>query len=104
MEEIELAYAVLPLSDDQYKSIRGLIAIKLEEMCNAFLRRAEKFLERVRSATKSDMSRIRKDFTKFENWYREIVELHKNFDIWHSIIDKVNELMREIRREFYRRV
>ncbi|NPA71082.1 MAG: hypothetical protein GXO26_09770 [Crenarchaeota archaeon] len=103
-EGVEFLYSILELSEDQYKSIRNLVAKKLEILCNSLISRVEKLIEDVRSCKGREVRKYRKALQEIEESFRKIAEFHKMFDIRHSIFDKLNKAMSELRAEFYRRL
>ncbi len=104
IEGIELVYSVIELSEEQYKSVRHLVVKKLEVLCNSLMKRIESLLERVRSCQGREVRKYRRELQELEESYRKIVEFHKIFDVRHSIFEKLNRTMAELRAEFYRRL
>lgn len=104
VENVEFIVSVIELTEEQYKSIRVLVSKKLEVECRKLLKRIEGLLGRVRSSDRKIIRSLRQEFTRIENDFKRLTELHKYFDIRHSIFEKVNEAMSILRAEFYRRL
>ena len=104
IEGIELVYSVVELSEEQYKSVRHLVVKKLEILCNSLLKRVESLLERVKSCQGREVRQYRKELQELEESYRKVVEFHKVFDVRHSVFERLNRAMAELRAEFYRRL
>ncbi|NPA23200.1 MAG: hypothetical protein GXO23_02760 [Crenarchaeota archaeon] len=103
-EGVEFLYSIIELSEEQYKNIRNLIAKKLEILCNSLIGKIEKLLENVKSCKGREVRRYRKNLQEIEESFKKIAEFHKVFDIRHSIFDRLNRYMSELRAEFYRRL
>ncbi len=103
-EGVEFLYSIVELTEDQYKAVRNLVAKKLEVLCQSMISRVESFLEQVRSTSPREVRKLRKTLQEIEESFKKIVEFHKVFDIKHSIFDRLNKLMSELRAEFYRRL
>jgi hypothetical protein len=99
--EGELAYALVELTEEQFRAVRTLIARKLESEDRKLLSYGEALLKRVRSS-KSNKS-IDKEYARFDRLYRRLVMLHEVFDIKPDLLNKVMDLARELRIEYERR-
>ncbi len=103
-ENIELIYSIVELSEEQFKSVRNLVVKKLETLCNNMIERVERLIDDIRSMPPRQVRKFRKTLQEIEDSFRKIVEFHKVFDVRHSIFDRLNKLMSELRAEFYRRL
>ncbi len=103
-EGVEFLYSIIELSEEQYKSIRNLIVKKLEILCNSLINKVEKLLENVKSCRGREVKKYRRSLQEIEESFKKIAEFHKVFDVRHSIFDRLNRYMSELRAEFYRRL
>ncbi|NPB01261.1 MAG: hypothetical protein GXO10_07790 [Crenarchaeota archaeon] len=103
-EGIEFLYSIIELSEDQYKNVRNLVIKKLEILCTSLINKVEKLVEDVKSCKGREVRKYRKVLQEIEESFRKIAEFHKVFDVRHSIFDKLNRAMSELRAEFYRRL
>lgn len=98
--EGEFAYAVIELTDEQFKAVRPMIVRRLEVDCQRLISWGEALLRRIRSQR---IEGIKKELLRFEREYRRLVSIHEVFDVRHEPLNKVMELARELRIEYERR-
>lgn len=99
--EGEFAYAVIELTDEQFKAVRPMIVRRLEVDCQRLISwGGEALLRRIRSQR---IEGIKKELLRFEREYRRLVSIHEVFDVRHEPLNKVMELARELRIEYERR-
>ncbi|GAB6947535.1 hypothetical protein JCM16161A_16650 [Vulcanisaeta sp. JCM 16161] len=98
--EGEFAYAVIELTDEQFKAIRPMIVRKLESDSQRLISWGESLLRRIRSQR---IEGVKREFLRFDREYRRLVSMHEIFDVRHELLNKVMELARELRIEYERR-
>ena len=98
--EGEFAYAIIELTDEQFKAVRPMIVRKLESDSQRLISWGEALLKRIRSQR---VERVKREFLRFDREYRQLVSMHEIFDVKHELLNKVMELARELRIEYERR-
>lgn len=98
----EFSYAIIELTEEQYKGVRQLVVLRLMKDVENMLLRGEALLRRIRST--KHINRVRDDVEAFNKRYKRIVELHEIFDIKHDLLTKMMDLMREIMNEYERKI
>ncbi|GAB6943528.1 hypothetical protein [Vulcanisaeta sp. JCM 14467] len=98
--EGEFAYAIIELTDEQFKAVRPMIVRKLESDSRRLISWGETLLKRIRSQR---VERVKKEFLRFDREYRQLVSMHDVFDVKHELLNKVMELARELRIEYERK-
>mgnify|MGYP001773008312 CR=1 FL=1 len=98
--EGEFAYAIIELTDEQFKAVRPMIVRKLESDSQRLISWGEALLKRIRSQR---IERIKKEFLRFDREYRHLISMYEIFDVKNELLNKVMELARELRIEYERR-
>ncbi|MFB6470884.1 MAG: hypothetical protein TU36_006610 [Vulcanisaeta sp. AZ3] len=98
--EGEFAYAIIELSDEQFRAVRSLIVRRLEIENQRLISYGENLLKRLRSQRSE---RIMREYTRFDRQYRWLVMAHEAFNVKHGLLDKIMDLARELRIEFERK-
>ena len=98
--EGEFAYAIIELTDEQFRVIRPLVVRRLESDSQRLISWGEALLRRIRSQRGE---KIRREFSRFDREYRQLVSMHNVFDVNSELLNKVMELARELRVEYDRR-
>ena len=98
--EGEFAYAIIELTDEQFRAVRPMIVRKLESDSRRLISWGEALLRRIRSQR---VERVKKEFLRFDREYRQLVSMHEIFDIKHELLNKVMEVARELRIEYEKR-
>ncbi|WP_069806459.1 hypothetical protein [Vulcanisaeta thermophila] len=98
----EFSYAVIELTEDQYRGVRQLVVIRLIKEVESMISRGEALLARIRSAR--DVNRVKGALDSFNRRYRWVVQLHEVFDVKHDLLRKLMDLTMEMMNEYERRV
>ncbi len=99
--EGEFAYAIIELTDEQFKAIRPMIVRRLESDSQRLISwGGEALLKRIRS---QKVERVKRELLRFDREYRRLVSMHEVFDVRHELLNKLMELARELRIEYERR-
>ncbi|ADN50179.1 hypothetical protein [Vulcanisaeta distributa] len=98
--EGEFAYAIIELTDEQFKAIRPMIVRRLESDSQRLISWGEALLKRIRS---QKVERVKRELLRFDREYRRLVSMHEVFDVRHELLNKLMELARELRIEYERR-
>lgn len=98
----EFSYAVIELTEDQYRNVRQLVVLRLMKEVEALLSRGEALLRRVKST--KHVGKVKAEVDSFNRRYRRIVEFHEVFDVKHDLLMKIMDLMREIMNEYEKRI
>ncbi|MCG2885335.1 MAG: hypothetical protein L7H03_02440 [Vulcanisaeta sp.] len=98
--EGEFAYAIVELTDEQFRAVRPLVVRRLEVEDKRLLTYGENLLKRMRSRLNN---RVRREYGRFDRQYRRLIMLHNIFDVKHELLNRVMDLARELRIEYERR-
>ncbi len=98
--EDEFAYAIIELTDEQFKAVRPMVVRELENESQRLITWGEALLRRIRS---QGIKRIERELLRFDREYRRLVSMHEVFDVKHELLNKVIDLARELRIEYGRR-